>query len=112
MEVPKLEVESELQLPAHSHSNKGSELHHSSRPLQILNPLSKARDRTHILLNTSQVHNPLSHNRNSIKYHFYSTTIILFNHGKTVKYAIIISYKNVRPFPVSTLKRTYFSVKL
>ena len=31
----------------------------------ILNPLSEARDLTHILLDTSQVLNPLSHSGNS-----------------------------------------------
>ena len=37
----------------------------SSWQVQILNPLSKARDWTHILMDTSQVHNSLSHSRNS-----------------------------------------------
>ena len=32
------------------------DLHHSSQQCQILNPLSKARDRTCILMDTSQVH--------------------------------------------------------
>ena len=32
------------------------ELHHSSQQHQILNPLSRARDRTHILMDASQVH--------------------------------------------------------
>ena len=31
----------------------------------ILNPPSEARDRTNILMDTSWVHNPLSHGRNS-----------------------------------------------
>ena len=31
----------------------------------MLNPLSKARDGTHILMDTSQILNPLSHDRNS-----------------------------------------------
>ena len=31
----------------------------------ILNPLSEAGDRTHILMDTSQIHNPLSHKGNS-----------------------------------------------
>ena len=52
-----------------SHSNTGSE-HHlqlpcSLWPCQILNLLSEARDRTCILMDTSWVLNPLSHNRNS-----------------------------------------------
>ena len=32
---------------------------------RILNPLSKDRDRTRVLMDTSQVLNPLSHNGNS-----------------------------------------------
>ena len=40
----------------HSHSNAGSEphLHHTSRQRRILNPLSEARDPTHILMDTSR----------------------------------------------------------
>ena len=41
------------------------DLHYSSWQHWILNPLSKARDRIHILMNTSQVHNLLSHSGNS-----------------------------------------------
>ena len=37
----------------HSHSN--GNLHHSSWQCWFLNPLSKARDQTHILMDTSQV---------------------------------------------------------
>ena len=50
MEVPRLGVESELQLPAYTtaiatqDSSCVCDLHHSSRPRQILNPLSEARD--------------------------------------------------------------------
>ena len=32
------------------------DLHHSSWQHQILNPLSKARDQTHVLMDTSRVH--------------------------------------------------------
>ena len=43
----------------HSHSNMGSELHlqptRSSQQRRILNPLSKARDRTCVLMNASQI---------------------------------------------------------
>ena len=54
----------------HSHSNTDPScicnLHHSSQQGQILNPLSEARDRTHILMmRTSQVLNLLSHNGDS-----------------------------------------------
>ena len=43
----------------HSHSNMGSEpylhLHHSSQQFCILNPLSEARDRTHVLMDANRV---------------------------------------------------------
>ena len=59
MEVPRLGVELELQLPASATATTMSDpssvcnLHHSSRQCQIPDPLRKARDRT--LLDTSQV---------------------------------------------------------
>ena len=62
MEVPRLGVESELQLPAYATATATQDLshlcdrHRSSRPCWILNPLSEARDRTHILVDTSRVH--------------------------------------------------------
>ena len=62
MEVPGPEVESELQLQAYTTATATEDLssvcdlHHSSRQDHILNPLSKARDRTPILVDTSQVH--------------------------------------------------------
>ena len=40
-------------------------LHCSLQQCQILNPLSEARDRTRVLMDTSGILNPLSHNRNS-----------------------------------------------
>ena len=42
------------------------DLHHGSRQCQILNPRSKARNQTHILIDASWVLNPLSHSRNSL----------------------------------------------
>ena len=39
----------------HSHSNIGSDLHHSSRQHQILNLLMEARDQTCVLLDNSWV---------------------------------------------------------
>ena len=42
-------------------------LYHSSGQCQILNPVSKAKDQTCILKDTSLVCNPLIHNRNSLR---------------------------------------------
>ena len=62
MEVPRLRVESELLLPAYATATAMRDpshicgLHHSSWQHQILNPLTEARDQTHILMDTSQVH--------------------------------------------------------
>ena len=68
MEVPRLVSTLQLQLQAYntlhysyttfiSHYTTGTAagLHHSSQQCQILNPLSKARDRTCVLMDTSQV---------------------------------------------------------
>ena len=57
MQVPRPGVESELQLLAYATTKPDlshiCHLPHSSRQCQILNPLSKARDQTHILIDTS-----------------------------------------------------------
>ena len=55
MEVPRLAVAAGLH---HRHSSSGSELHLRPTPQQrrIPNPLSEARDQTHILVDTSWVH--------------------------------------------------------
>ena len=72
MDVPRPGVESELQLLAYTTAAAMQDLsliwdlHHSSQQCQILNPLSEARDRTCVLMDTSQVCNLLSHNRNSL----------------------------------------------
>ena len=61
MDVPWLEVELELQLPTYATTMATldqscvCDLHHSSGQCQILNPLSEAGDRTHILIDTSWV---------------------------------------------------------
>ena len=53
MEVPRLEVDSELQLPTYTLATSTQDpscvcdLHHRSRQGQILNPLIEAKDRTH-----------------------------------------------------------------
>ena len=62
MEVPKLRVKLELQLPATATATTTRDpslichLHHNSQRCWILNPLSKAKDRTRIVMDTSQAH--------------------------------------------------------
>ena len=72
MEVRKLGVKTKLQLPASTTATATQDLshicnlyHHSAWQHWILNPLSEPRDQTCILMGTSRVCNPLSHNRNS-----------------------------------------------
>ena len=71
MEVPRLEMESELQLPVSTTATATPDpssiqnLHHSSWQHQILDLLSRARDRTCILMHTSQVLSLLSHDGDS-----------------------------------------------
>ena len=61
MEVSRLGVQSELQLPVYTTAramqdpSRVCDLHHSSWQCQILNPLSEARDQTRMLMNASQV---------------------------------------------------------
>ena len=59
MEVPRIGVEPELQLPATATTTCDQslvcDLHHRSLQGGDLNPLSKVRDQTHILMDTSQV---------------------------------------------------------
>ena len=61
---------------SHSHSNARSksilDLRCGLRQCQILNPLSEAREWTHILMNTNWVLNPLSHNWNSSRLFFFN----------------------------------------
>ena len=71
MEVLRLGVESELQLLTYTTAtampdlSRMCKLHHSLQPYQILNPLSEPRDENRIRMDTTWVHNPPSHNRNS-----------------------------------------------
>ena len=61
MEVPRLEAELELQLPAYTTAAATRDpslicdLHHSSWQHRILNPLSKAKDGTWVLMDASQI---------------------------------------------------------
>ena len=81
MEIPRLGVESELQLPACAIAIATLDLshicdvHHSLQQCQIPNALSETKDRTHILMDTSQVHF-LCHNGNSIS--LFSMSMSLF----------------------------------
>ena len=78
MEIPRLGVEPELQLPAYTTApampdpSCVCDLHHSSQQGRILNPLSEARDQTLILMDTSQILNLLSRNRNSLAGKYFS----------------------------------------
>ena len=60
MEVPRLGVESAVQLPAYATATAMQDLsyifdlYHSSREHRILDPLREARDGTHILMDPSQ----------------------------------------------------------
>ena len=71
MGVPRLGVESDLQLLAHTtviamqDPSRVCDLHHSTQQRWILNPLSKARDRTRVLVDAGQVCKLLSHSGNS-----------------------------------------------
>ena len=64
MEIPRLRVklELQLQLPAHATATAMPDpgcicdLHHSSGQHRILNPMHWARDRTGVLMDTTQVH--------------------------------------------------------
>ena len=64
VEVPRLGVEWELQLLAYTTATAMQDpdcicdLHHSSGQCRILDPLSEARDRTCVLMDTSQVRYP------------------------------------------------------
>ena len=87
-DVSRLGVKSELQLPAYTTATATNDLshicdlHHSLWQHHILNPVREARDRTCILMDTSQVHNPLSHNRNSPDI-FYFILLYIFVISKT-----------------------------
>ena len=82
MEVPRLGVESELQLLARTTVTATQDpshvcnLHHNSWQHWILNPLSEARDQTRVFMDTSLGLLPLSHNGNSC-FSFYLRSSIL-----------------------------------
>ena len=61
IEVPGPGVKLELQLQAYTTAIASPDLSSSLWQCWILNPLSEAMDRTHILMDTSQALNSLSH---------------------------------------------------
>ena len=80
MEVPRLGVKSELQLLAFATATARSDpsqdcVGHTEAcgKARSFNPLSKARDQIHILMDTSQVLSPLSHSGNSPNNYFYNS---------------------------------------
>ena len=76
MDILRLGVELELQLPAHTAATAMQDLSYICKlrcslwQRWILNPLSKAGDQTPTLTDTSWVHNLLSHSENSSKLYF------------------------------------------
>ena len=80
--VPRLGVLLELQLLAYASAIAMQDpghicyLHLSSQQHWIPDPLSEDRNRTHILMDSSQIHNLLSHDRNSWKTTFRTEAII------------------------------------
>ena len=64
MEVPRLGIELELQLPAYTTAMLDLTYAAACDNAGSLNPLREARDQTRILTDTSQVLNPLSHSGN------------------------------------------------
>ena len=79
MEVSRIGIKSELQLLAYIIAiatpdlSLVFDLHHSSQQHQILNPPSEARNRTHILMDASQVHYHWATNRNFCSFSFWSS---------------------------------------
>ena len=76
MEIPRLGVNSELQLPAYSTATATQDpsyvcnLHHSSQPRRILNPLGEARDGTHNLVVPSWSHFCCATKRTPVIFYF------------------------------------------
>ena len=96
MEVPGLGVESELHLLAYSIATAVADPSHISYTAacclwqcQILKPLRETRDRICILMDTSQVLSPLSHNGNSSRHCNVLTHFILATLSGTITALIL-----------------------
>ena len=115
MEVPRLAVKSELQLLAYTTATATWDpswvcnLHHSSWQCWILNPLSKARDRTYILIDTSRIHFHCATSRTPD--HPFKNSSELRSHGL---FLYIISQFYFRHFiyPIFSVKVMCYSLKL
>ena len=96
MELPRIGFNSELQLLAHPTATATQnpsliwDQRHCSRQPWVLNALSKAKDWTRILMDTSWVYNLLSHNGNSEFFFLYGTVMMDRHH-----YAFVKIQKNV-----------------
>ena len=122
MEIIRLGVESEPQLPAYATATAMSDtshvcnLHHSSQQCQLLNPLNEARDGMHILMDTSRIHfhcnmtglyqphlvlhHPSPKNKDILKHsHYHSET---YNRLKITLFSIHYTY-NVLQLPLKSL---------
>ena len=100
MEVLKLGVELELQLPAYTTATATPDLshicdlYHSSWQCQILNQLSETMDCTRVLMNTSQVLNLLSHNGYSHR------IIFIHSSGQLVCFPVLAVVNSAAGVPV------------
>ena len=88
MEVPRLGIKWELQLLAYTTAIATldlsciCDLHHSSQQCWILKPLSKARDRTHMLMDTRLL--TVSHNGNAYGQLIFDKGAMTIQGGKKV----------------------------
>ena len=98
MEVPRLEVKWELQLPACATATAMQDLscvcdlHHSSRQHRILDPPSKARDQTRILMDPGRVGVTLSHEGNS---HIF---VLILIYTKQTCWTLLVHLKSLLDF--------------
>ena len=94
MEVPRLRVQSELQLPAYSTATAVQDpsyvcdLHHSLWQHRILNPLSEAKDRTPQPHGSSSF--PLHHDGNSENSHFLQLSHSVLIFSKYLNYSLLV----------------------
>ena len=97
MEVSELGVELELQLQAYATAMTTLDLshicnlHHSLWQYQILNPLSKARNRTYILIEETLGSQPTEPKGELQKYFLILKTVLLKNKNKTVRGVLAVT---------------------